>query len=193
MGQRTSKSKSACNGHDKQVWQSDDEPFVWKYEVADLSRSNAADKAVNSLGLPDDVLALIASYCSVNDLGRMAKVCKTWRRVSYSDVIWRPLAQKHEPNFEANGMNAREAALMHFGEKMERDFTYFPFEPEKLLRHDKPKRKAHNASKISFEQVNIFVGADCDGVGKSAFVLHYVCGRFVDEFGKKTLFGDQIS
>ena len=180
MGQRTSKSKS--NGHDKQVWQSNDEPFVWKYEVADLSRSNAADKAVNSLGLPDDVLALIASYCSVNDLGRMAKVCKTWRRVSYSDVIWRPVALKHEPNYEANGMKAREAALMHFGEKMERDFTYFPFEPEKLLKQDKLG---------GAEEVFMYVGSDRDGVGKSSFLIRYVCSHFVDEYGKKTLSGDQ--
>jgi hypothetical protein len=57
------------------------------FEVADLERSTAGDRQHNSLGMPDDVIALIATYLDMRDLGRVARVCKTWRRVALKDVV----------------------------------------------------------------------------------------------------------
>ncbi len=59
------------------------------YDVAVLERSTDADRAQNSLGLPDDLLALIATFLSVRDMPRVALVCKTWRRVALKEAVWR--------------------------------------------------------------------------------------------------------
>jgi small GTP-binding protein len=63
-------------------------------EVHDLGLSTNYNHNHNSLGLPDDVIGAIATFLDVRDLGRVAQVCKTWRRVSLKDAVWRAMARR---------------------------------------------------------------------------------------------------
>ena len=61
-------------------------------EAAELERSTKTAKARNTLA-PDDVFVLILRHLSVEDLAAVALVCRTWRRVSLRDAVWRPRAR----------------------------------------------------------------------------------------------------
>ncbi len=98
-------AKHSKKGGVSHSWHNKGEPFLAAeafdvdelsssaFRVSDLEQSRAGDRIHNSLGLPDDVIALIATYIDVRDLGRVAQVCKTWRRVSLSSAVWRYFAQ----------------------------------------------------------------------------------------------------
>jgi len=66
----------------------------FEFDVEDLERSTAQDRAHNSHGLPMDVLALIASHLSLPDVGRVARTCKTWRRMSLQPSVWLHFAKR---------------------------------------------------------------------------------------------------
>jgi hypothetical protein len=92
MGAKHSKKKAA------------EQPGAWAvtevgalegmFAVVSLERSTSANRMRNTLGLPDDVIGLIATYLEVGDLGRVARVCKTWRRISFKDSVWRHFARR---------------------------------------------------------------------------------------------------
>jgi small GTP-binding protein len=91
MGAKQSKKTGAA----KFVWDDPGPSRVEDFlEVHDLGRSTKDNHTHNSLGLPDDVIGLIATYLDVRDLGRVAQVCKTWRRVSLKDAVWRAMARR---------------------------------------------------------------------------------------------------
>ena len=50
--------------------------FDVAFEVFELERSTAAHRQHNSHGLPNDVLALIATHLDIRDVGRAAQTCK---------------------------------------------------------------------------------------------------------------------
>lgn len=72
-----------------------DESFE-PYSEVSLERSTAQDRKQNLIGLPEDVVAMIAVYVAREDfqsMGIVARVCKTWRRISYKDNVWRAIAR----------------------------------------------------------------------------------------------------
>ena len=80
-------------------------------KAIDLERSVAVDRQRNSLGLPDDVLGLIASLCDAEDLGRIALVCKTWRRIALRDSVWIVHLQRRGLKWDGKNGSARKMFL----------------------------------------------------------------------------------
>ena len=96
MGAGKSHPREVHRREPQQPWQdADDGTEVEEVHVADLERSTAVDRQRNTLGLPDDVLRIIASKLDLKSLGRAARTCRTWRRIVYSDLVWRNIAE-HE-------------------------------------------------------------------------------------------------
>lgn len=79
--------------------------------MVDLERSTAIDRQRNSLGLPDDVLGLIASFCDAEDMGRIALVCKTWRRIALRDSVWIVHLQRRGLKWDGKNGSARKMFL----------------------------------------------------------------------------------
>lgn len=67
-------------------------PRSWA--VACLDRVDMSGEQVENHRLPGEVLALILSHLELRDLGRAARVCKTWRTVLSEDFVWREMARR---------------------------------------------------------------------------------------------------
>ena len=170
MGGKHSKSKKTQK---ESVWAFDDEDFgLFNFEVEDLERSTAQNHNINSLGLPDDVLAMIASYCSIDDLGRIARVCKTWRRVSYQDAVWFVFLKRMGLERE-EGKSLRSVVLSSYVSAVKEDFVFLP----KIIENNAPRKYLPN-------EVRVVVCSEHgknDAVGKTCLVTQFLHKAFLEE------------
>jgi hypothetical protein len=96
------------------------------YAVAELTRSTAEDRFHNSFGLPSDVLVwLVGRYLELEDVGRLSRTCKTWRRVALQDVVWRTFANRMDLKLE-DGADPHISVLQSFGKDVKADFSWLP-------------------------------------------------------------------
>ena len=168
MGHNGSKSSPVS------VWSNENEDFgiLEEFDCFDLERSTAQNHNINSLGLPDDVLAMIASYCSIEDLGKIARVCKTWRRVSYKDSVWHGCSK--EMGLEkTDGQSSVRAMVLEAHICLKKDFQYHP---SKIKLARLPTRQGYWEVKI----IVISTAKGKHAIGKSCLVVKFVAGVFCE-------------
>lgn len=71
----------------------------FRMDVVSLERSTTEDRKKNLVGLPEDIIAMVAVYVArqdITDMGVVAQVCKTWRRISYSPNVWKAIARERK-------------------------------------------------------------------------------------------------
>ncbi len=142
---------------------------IWPtYSVATLE-STGPDRALNSKGLPDDLLALVATFLHWKDLGRVAQVCKTWRRAALKDAVWWHFAS-HQGVTLAAGDDCRVAVLRAV--VLAPDFMWSPVSPKLQL------AKCQDGATLRVCVMSPDAGT---GEGKTALVMRLCRDVFVEE------------
>ncbi len=161
----------------KHSWSNANEPFTFaeeSFDLVDLERSLAVDRIHNSLGLPDDVIALIATYIDIRDLGHVAQVCKTWRRVTLKEEVWRYFAHRMGLKLKPFD-NCRAAVARAVADTLRPDFCYAPALAQCL------------EEKVGVARVRVGVFGPCVpsrtvGVGKTALVVRFIQNHMIEEY-----------
>ena len=141
--------------------------------VVSLERSTLSDKARNTLGLPDDVIALIATYLNVRDLGRVARVCKTWRRISLKEAVWWDFAVRLrlEPK---PGDNCRAMVVLTVV-CQDPGFVRAPKTLQQVRGHC-------DGEEVRITVVSPDLPENQNAVGKSALVIRRIQNKFVEDY-----------
>ncbi len=160
------------------TWSLKNEPFEFPdsesfFDVAELERSTAADRVVNSLGLPDDIIALIATHLDVRDVGRVAQVCKTWRRASLKEAVWRHFAKQLDLKLEAPG-SWRTSVVRAVDNWLPADFCLAP-PSARTLEHDE------GAATVKIALVSA-LSENYVPVGKTSLAIRFIQNLEVVEY-----------
>lgn len=172
MGQKGSKKKEKYEGIFNLLAHETKEQEVEEEEgkrTFDLTRSTQTDREHNSLGLPEDVLVLIVSHLSLEDLASASKTCKTWRRILYKDVVWRSVALKHDVELQEGQHHVRQQVVEHFSKVMSKDFQMVPFEESKLYNMMMTRKKRSNDDLL----ILVVSSSNPSGQGKSSLVSQW--------------------
>jgi hypothetical protein len=168
QGMRAKETKKNPDGF-MSHWRSSLNDVGFDKGVVELRRSLDADRTQSCFGLPFDMLCKIACFLSVRELCQFALVCKTWRRASMRDDVWRVMAQKENILVE-EGHAAREIVIE----------TLLPFPKDFVFVPEKYKdalftRKSDGDSEITLCVLN-------GEVVKSSLVVAFCCGHFVEKY-----------
>lgn len=150
---------------------------------AELTPPLTADRKIDTLdGLPDDVLALIFARLSVKDLGRVALVCKEWRRVSLKDSVWTSVAKADFPGKVFRKTESIQSQILDLVTPGFADpfFFWVPKELEGISFLDF-LRKTFGSTQVNIALVNTTYDR-IDGAGKSALIGRFVQEMFREEY-----------
>lgn len=103
-------------------------------EQASLERSTGEFRAHN-LVFPEELITLIAlrlARVDLNSLGAVAQVCKTWRRISYKDCVWRAIAFDRSLSIEQNDASNIRQRVVSVVLCAKKDFMMIPTALEPL-------------------------------------------------------------
>lgn len=126
MGAKSSKGKVKWSEKEDSVFAD----AAVSFEEMSLERSTAYYRKQNLIGLPEEIVALIAVHVSRKDIKSMrtvALVCKTWRRISYKENVWRAIAQDRGIEIvEGDKVSVRVQVLNVLSLMVKDDFIWLP-------------------------------------------------------------------
>lgn len=141
----------------------------------------------NSCGLPEDVLAMIAVIVAredMSDMAAFAQVCKTWRRVSYKDSVWRTLAIDLDIKVRENeSLRAQVLSSWYMG--MDENFAFLPSWCRMALKKDFLFDVSDKVRVCVVNGQPQFCSGG--GVGKTSMIIRFVNDFFAGETYFETL------
>jgi small GTP-binding protein len=130
------------------------------------------DSAISTLGLPIDVFCLVCTLLEVRDIGRVAQVCKTWRKASLRDSVWRHFGAFLQIDC---GRSPRSDVLRYCYEPFAHNSVFLPLSTAKVQ-----FKLGEDVRVVAMSP--IFVSNNAAPQGKSSLVIRFVQGHFVEMY-----------
>ena len=147
---------------------------------SDLSRSLQLDRDMNTHGLPDDIVCLIATMVSLDDAASASRTCKSWRRCILKECVWRSFAaQLGVPLVDRSIASIRLQVIRFHGEFCAPDFVFPKHVAELNAGSNVSKAFDSNLTTLDIAVMSPF---SSNGCGKTALIHRGFNGVFLKEY-----------